>query len=125
MDWRGLKVSRQFASDLKNETGSALIEYVVLGLAAQVILLGASVPLLLVQQHQLAAVSAAKLVGRAAAAGDAISADYLESVQQVVASNFGVDSDQVRIITSRSGGVVSVRALVQNADYRYSVAVPR
>ncbi len=125
MDWRGLKVSRQFTSDLKNETGSALIEYVVLGLAAQVILLGASVPLLLVQQHQLAAVSAAKLVGRAAAAGDAISADYLESVQQVVASNFGVDSDQVRIITSRSGGVVSVRALVQNADYRYSVAVPR
>ena len=125
MVWRGLKVSRQFASNLKNETGSALIEFVVLGLAAQVILLGASVPLLLVQQHQLAAVSAAKLVGRAAAAGDAISSDYLESVQQVVASNFGVDVDQVRILTSRSGGVVSVRALVQNADYRYSVAVPR
>lgn len=112
--------------DLTDEQGSALIEFVVLGLVAQLLLLGVSVPLLVRQQHQIAAISAAKLVGRATAAGQPMSAGYSESVSRVVASNFGVEPSQVRISVVRlGGGLASVSASVAEVGFSYKVRVPR
>ena len=122
MAGRGPKPSER----LDDESGSALIEFVVLGLVAQLLVLGASVPLLVQQQHQVAAVTAAKLLGRATAAGVEVTDDYVESVSQVIASNFGLQPEQVRLsVKRRGGGLASVRAVVDGADFSYNVRVPR
>jgi len=115
---------------LQNDEGSALIEFVVFGLVAQVSILMFAGSLLEQQKHQLAVESSARQAVRAATLSkDAAQADVANSIEAQQTANFGLVPGRLRITVTpnapAAGELVSATASIDGASATVRMRVPR
>ena len=115
---------------LQNDDGSALIEFVVFGLVAQISILMFAGSLLEQQKLQLAVESSARQAVRAATLSkDAAQADVANSIEAQQTANFGLVPGRLRItvtpIAPAAGELVSATASIYGASATVRMRVPR
>lgn len=115
---------------LQNDEGSALIEFVVFGLVAQISILMFAGSLLEQQKLQLAVESSARQAVRAATLSkDAAQADVASSIEAQQTANFGLVPGRLRIPVTpaapEAGELVSATASIDGASATARMRVPR
>jgi hypothetical protein len=115
---------------LQNEEGSALIEFVVFGLVAQISILMFAGSLLEQQKLQLAVESSARQAVRAATLSkDAAQGDVAKAIETQQSANFGLVPGRLRItftpVAPAAGELVSATASIDGVSATARMRVPR
>ena len=115
---------------LQNDEGSALIEFVVFGLVAQISILMFAGSLLEQQKLQLAVESSARQAVRAATLSkDAAQADLASAIESQQSANFGLVPGRLRITVTpgapAAGELVSATASIDGVSATARMRVPR